>query len=148
MGGSGRSLLSGAAYFVYTRPMADDDHVDQELTQLLRQEGVLGGESRPAITPMAAAGAGLAGAVAGAAIMVLWSPWTQPQPAVVSVTSCSDQYVTITDTLSEMVSEGIEAGQAPKPEVSWINSINTRLGMIDDQLERLQLECVDGAEAG
>lgn len=91
---------------------------------------------------------GLAGAVAGAAIMVLWSPWTQPQPTVVSVTSCSEQYTAIAETLSAMVPEGIAAGQAPTTDVSWINSINSRQDMVNAQLETLRLECVDGTEAG
>lgn len=128
--------------------MGNDEHVEQDLTQLLRQDGASGSEAKAAVTPLGAAGVGLAGAVAGAAIVVLWNPWSQPPPPVVSVTSCSEQYTTIASTLSAMVAEGIDAGQAPTPDVSWINSINSRQDMLDAQLETLRLECVDGAEAG
>lgn len=134
---------------VYNRLMGNVDHGDQEIGQLLSPEGGSGGgEPRAGVTPLGAAGVGLAGAVAGAAVIVLWNPWAQPPPPVVSVTSCSEQYTTIAETLDAMVSEGIDAGQAPTPDVSWINSIHSRQEQISAQLETLRAECVDGAEAG
>lgn len=130
----------------YTGSMVNGDHADPDLAHMMRQDGDAVAEPKNAVTPLGAAGVGVAGAVAGAAIMVLWSPWAQAQPPVVSVTSCSEQYTTIADTLNAMVSEGIEAGQAPTTDVSWINSINDRQEAVAAQLESLRRECVDDAE--
>ena len=121
--------------------MENDD--GQGLNQLMSQDTA--DTAKASIPPLGAAGIGIASAVAGAALMALWSPVTQEPPAMVSVTSCSEQYETITASLDAMVHEGIAAGQSPAKDLSWITSINSRLGAIEEQREMLQAECVDGA---
>lgn len=121
-----------------------DSNGEQGLTHLMSQESS-SVEAKTNIPLLGAAGIGLVSAISGAALMVLWSPWTQELPATVSVTSCSDQYETISASLAEMVHEGIAAGQSPTGDLSWITSINSRLGALEEQREALQLECLDGA---
>lgn len=123
--------------------MSDNDD-GQELTHLMNQEVAPGGEAKSAIGPLGAAVAGLAGLMAGASVMVLWSPWTPEPLPTVSVSSCSERYEEAAGALIPMVGEGISAGQSPTTDVSWVNSIHDRLGAIEAQLEALGHECVDG----
>jgi hypothetical protein len=104
-------------------------------------EGV---EVRSGMAPLAVAGVGVAAFAAGAALMAVWSPKSEPASAEpVSVYSCAEQYALIVEGLNTMVAEGINAGQAPTPDVSWINSINDRQEAFAEQLSALNAECID-----
>lgn len=100
-------------------------------------------DTPPAVTPWAATGIGVGAFVLGIGAVLLW-PDKEPEPIpAISVYSCAEQYTTIADSLNTLVSEGIQAGQASEPDVSWINSVNERQDVFASQLENLSHECTD-----
>jgi hypothetical protein len=122
--------------------MKDGKPADQDIETLLRQS--ITTEPRTAVTPLGAAGIGVAAFIAGAAIVALWPADRGPaDPATISVYSCAEQYTTIANSLNELVAEGIDAGQSQTPDVSWINSIHARQEVFTAQLESLGAECID-----
>lgn len=129
---------------VYNRFMVRD-HDGQELSQIITSDAgfAMEEESKSSVSMLGAAGVGLAGAVAGASLVMLLGPWGQEPPPVVSVKSCAQQYETIADTLGEMVEEGVAAGKSTATDVAWLNSLNGRQQAIEDQLEDLRVACVE-----
>jgi hypothetical protein len=86
---------------------------------------------------------GIGGFIVGALAVSLWRPGGEPAvmaPAV-SVYTCAQQYTIVAEALNGLVSEGIDAGQASTPDVSWINSIHERQEVYAGQLETLNDGC-------
>lgn len=114
---------------------------DPDLNQLMQPKSTV---EKTTIGPLAAAGAGIAAFIAGAGVVALWPSGEEPPTmAPVSVYSCAEQYTTIAESLSALVAEGVEAGQAANPDVSWINSVTDRREALGSQLEALNAECID-----
>lgn len=108
-------------------------------------EDMLGPDSEDtpsSVSPWAAAGIGMGAFTLGVGVVLLW-PTEEPEQMPVSVYSCAEQYTTIADGLNALVSEGIQAGQASEPDVSWINSVNERQELFASQVQRLSEECTD-----